>query len=300
MLFEEFQDGHHGSHLGYQNRTILAILNFNVAPMPPIKFRLNLTYGFGGDIIWRISRWLPWRPSLILERNNFCNSKSLSLWCFPSSFSSIQLTVWEEMWFEEFQDGCHGYQNATLNLYVAPMPPIKFQHNLTYGFGGDIVWRITRWPTWQPSWLSEQNNFCNSESLTTVTVMPPIKFWLNLGRDVIWTISRRPPWWPSWTLEWNHFSNSQSLCHCDASHQVSAQSDLGFRRRCHLKNFKMAYGCHREYRNGTILAILTLCHCDASHQVSAQSGLGFRRRCRLKNFKMAAQAAILDIGTERF
>ena len=27
MLFEEFQDGHHGSHLGYQNVTILAILN---------------------------------------------------------------------------------------------------------------------------------------------------------------------------------------------------------------------------------------------------------------------------------
>ena len=31
-----------------------------------------------------------------------------------------------------------------------------------------------------------------------------------------------------------------NLCHCDASHQVSAQSDLGFRRRCCLKNFKMA------------------------------------------------------------
>ena len=29
-----------------------------------------------------------------------------------------------------------------------------------------------------------------------------------------------------------------NLCYCDASHQVSAQSDLGFRRRCHLKNFK--------------------------------------------------------------
>ena len=27
---------------------------------------------------------------------------------------------------------------------------------------------------------------------------------------------------------------------CDASHQVSAQSDLGFGRRCLLKNFKMA------------------------------------------------------------
>ena len=40
--------------------------------------------------------------------------------------------------------------------------------------------------------------------------------------------------------EWNDFSNFESLCHCDASHQVSAQSDLVFKRRCRLKNFKMA------------------------------------------------------------
>ena len=39
--------------------------------------------------------------------------------------------------------------------------------------------------------------------------------------------------------EWNNFSNSESLCHCDASHQVSAQLDLQF-GRCPLKNFKMA------------------------------------------------------------
>ena len=41
---------------------------------------------------------------------------------------------------------------------------------------------------------------------------------------------------PSWTSEWNDFRNSESLCHCVASHQVSAQSG----RRCRLKNFKMA------------------------------------------------------------
>ena len=51
MLFEEVQDGHHGCHLGYRNGTILAILNLYVTPMPPIKFLLNLTYGFGGDIV---------------------------------------------------------------------------------------------------------------------------------------------------------------------------------------------------------------------------------------------------------
>ena len=40
--------------------------------------------------------------------------------------------------------------------------------------------------------------------------------------------------------ERNDFGNFESLCHCDASHQVSAQSDLGFGMRSRLKNFKMA------------------------------------------------------------
>ena len=55
----------------------------------------------------------------------------------------MRLTVWEEMSFEEFQDGHLGYRNgmilAILNLYVALMPPVKFWLNGTYGLGGDIV-----------------------------------------------------------------------------------------------------------------------------------------------------------------
>ena len=47
MLFEEFQDGHRGSHLGYWNGTVLAILNLYVTPMLRIAFWLNPTYGFG-------------------------------------------------------------------------------------------------------------------------------------------------------------------------------------------------------------------------------------------------------------
>ena len=35
------------------------------------------------------------------------------------------------------------------------------------------------------------------------------------------------------------FSNSESQCHPDASHQVQAQSELLFWRRCGLKNIKM-------------------------------------------------------------
>ena len=50
ISFEIFQDGRHGSHLGYRNGTILAILNLHVTTMPPIKFQLNPTYGSGGDV----------------------------------------------------------------------------------------------------------------------------------------------------------------------------------------------------------------------------------------------------------
>ena len=68
MSFEEFQDGHHGSHLGHLNRKILAILNHGghlghlnrkilailnlcVTVMLPIKFWFNPTYGLGGNVI---------------------------------------------------------------------------------------------------------------------------------------------------------------------------------------------------------------------------------------------------------
>ena len=44
----------------------------------------------------------------------------------------------------------------------------------------------------------------------------------------------------SWISEQNNVSNFESLSHCDASHQVSAQSDLWSGRKYRLKNFKMA------------------------------------------------------------
>ena len=47
MSFEQFQDGHHGGNLGDWNAMILGILNLHVAPIPPVKFQLNLTYDSG-------------------------------------------------------------------------------------------------------------------------------------------------------------------------------------------------------------------------------------------------------------
>ena len=69
-----------------------------------------------------------------------------------------------------------------------------------------------------------------------VALMPHIKFQLHptygLG-DVVYRISRWPP------LQ-KDFSSSESPCRANASHQVSAQTDLGLDSSCGLKNFKMA------------------------------------------------------------
>ena len=129
----------------------------------------------------------------------------MSLLCLPSSLGSNRSTVWEEMSFEEFQDGphgghlgCLGCRNRTnlafLNLHVSPMPPTKFQFNATHRSRADVVSRFSSWPPWQPSWI----------------------------------------------LELNPFSNSKSPCHPNASHQVWAQSNLPSGSRHGLKTFKMA------------------------------------------------------------
>ena len=94
-----------------------------------------------------------------------------------------------------------------------------------------------------------------------------------------------------WTAKQNDLSNSEFLCRSDASHQVSAQSNLRFGRKCLLKNLKMV-------TMATILILEqnnfsnseSLCRLDASHQVLAQSDLRFGR-CHLKNFKITAMAA---------
>ena len=124
MRFEEFQDGHLGSHLRYLNRTILAILNLYVAPMPPIKF---------GPI--RIMVW-----------------EEMSFEKFQDGLHGCHLGYQNET------------NLAVLNLHVSPMPPTKFLVNPTYHSGADVISRFSRWPPRQPPWILERNKFSNSKS----------------------------------------------------------------------------------------------------------------------------------------
>ena len=62
--------------------------------------------------------------------------------------------------------------------------------------------------------------------------------------------------WPSWISEWKDFSNFESPSHCDASHQVSAQSDMVWEEML-FEEFQD--GGLLGHPNGMILAILNLC-----------------------------------------
>ena len=92
--------------------------------MPPIKFR---------SIGLRVSEEISFEFLCHCDASHQVSAQSDS--------------VWEEMSFEEFQDGCRsshlGYQNGTIlaisNLCVPVMLPIKFQLNRTSGLGGDVV-----------------------------------------------------------------------------------------------------------------------------------------------------------------
>ena len=121
------------------------------------------------DVAWRVSRLPPWPSSWILEMNDSAILNFHSPQCLPSSFGSTWLTLWEEMWSEEFQDGGHlEHWNrrilAILNFHITPMPPIMFKPNQTYPFIADVISRFSRWLPWWPSWIWECNHFSNSKS----------------------------------------------------------------------------------------------------------------------------------------
>ena len=63
----DFQDG---GHLGFPIRMILATFDLPVTPMLPTKFQVNWPLG-SEEVKNRFSRWEPWPPSWIPDRNDF-------------------------------------------------------------------------------------------------------------------------------------------------------------------------------------------------------------------------------------
>ena len=93
ISFKEFHDGPCSGHLGYRNRTILAILNLCVAPMLPIKVLAQ------SDLTFRMRCHLRnFKVAAILDiLTNFSNSESLCQFVAFHQVGLILLTVWEEI-----------------------------------------------------------------------------------------------------------------------------------------------------------------------------------------------------------
>ena len=68
VVKNSFQDG---GHLGFPIGMNLAIFDLQITPMFPTKFRINWPFGSGVEEKNRFSRWPPWQPSWISERNDF-------------------------------------------------------------------------------------------------------------------------------------------------------------------------------------------------------------------------------------
>ena len=158
LIIEDFQDGCGDGHLGYHNKTILAILNLHVTLMPPTKFWLILISHSGADVVWKFSRWPPWRPSWLSKQNDFSNSESLC--CTVASHQVL----------------------GSIRLRV-------HQH---------VVWRFLRWSPWQLSWISEQNDFSNSQSLCCSDASHQIFGSIRVHQHVAWRFLRWSPWQLSW------------------------------------------------------------------------------------------------------
>ena len=133
----------HGSHFGYWNKTILAILNFHKTTMPPIKLRLCR------EQVWFEDFQDGWHGGHLRYKNGTILA-ILNLNVAPTPPFKFQLHPTYELGdvvFEEFQDGHRdsrlGYRNGTilaiLNPHVSPVPPIKFRLNMTYTSGADAI-----------------------------------------------------------------------------------------------------------------------------------------------------------------
>ena len=116
--------------VGYQNVTILSILNLRVSQMPPTMFQFNPTFCSGADVVLKLSRWPPWWPSWISEQNDFSNSESPCRHVAPMPPIKFGFNLTN-------RSGADGTILAILNLHVRPMLPIKFGLNLTNRSGAD-------------------------------------------------------------------------------------------------------------------------------------------------------------------
>ena len=122
----------------------------------------------------------PWRPSWILEWNEFSNSKSPCHsnasnqgWDLPfgsrHGLKIFKRPPWGASWISEWND----FSNS--ESLCCSEPPINFQFNTTYNVRGEVVWRF-----WHGGHLGYWNGTILALLNLHVPPMPPTEFGLNL------------------------------------------------------------------------------------------------------------------------
>ena len=230
ISFKVFQDGR---HIGYKNGTILAILNFPVAPILSIKCQLNPI-----SVKCRLNNF----KMAAMGHLGYLNETTLAILNFhvvpiPTiRFQLIRLSVLCKMSSKEFQDGRRLSWISIRNEFSNPESPCRF----------DTFYQVLAQSDF-PFGRCRLKNFNRAASLDIETKWIE-QFWISMSPRYlpssfsliwlsVWEISR---WPPSWISKRNGLSNSVSPCRPDTANQLSAQSDFPFWRRCRLKNFKMA------------------------------------------------------------
>ena len=113
LTTEDLQDGCCCCHPGYHNKMFLAILNLNVAQIPPTHVLAQSDFHSGAD---KFEDFQDGHLGGHLRYQTRTTILTLYVALMPPiKFGSIPITVWEEMLFEEFQDGHHSSHLGSRN-----------------------------------------------------------------------------------------------------------------------------------------------------------------------------------------
>ena len=85
------------------------------------------------------------------------------------------------------------------------MLPIKFRANWPFGSGEEAKNRFSRWPPWQPSWISDPNDFSYFSSISHSDAS--YQNWpFGSEEEAKNRFSRWLPWRPPWISYQHDFS----------------------------------------------------------------------------------------------
>ena len=182
-----FSRCHRGSHLGYRNRMILAVLNlidcvgveWLVSPCGSFCVVFQRKGENRRDRDSRDERGTAKKENKNeSEETEEIKTSPSTLTCYKDrrpcpTVNQYQLDA------PVTQDTRHLHHTRPPQfwIYVAPMSPIKYRLSQNNGLGGAVIWRSSRWVTW--GHLGYQNGMILAILNLHVVPMPPTKFGLN-------------------------------------------------------------------------------------------------------------------------